>query len=231
MPPKQTVTTPSKTHTVIIVLLMWVVALMVFGIGYMVYQNQSDDTVDVVTTGGTETSCDEAVADALAAKVCDAPAQEKTTYSDSFMPLSFQYYKGWHIYTFTDGGTGSSKLYMNTKPMSDCSECSGGLEGIIGASSRKLAEGETGKTAYATKLAELKIDTNIVITSQSESATGGLLAWTDNNPCDGVGCAEGDHQVWYASSATMLYTAGFEDDGSAEKTAAWTLFLSTVTVK
>lgn len=229
MPPKKTVA-PSKTHTVIITLLMWVVALLVFGIGYMVYQNQSD-AADEMTTGGAETKCDEAVADALAAKVCDAPAQEKATYSDSFMPLSFQYYKGWHIYTFTDGGTGSSKLYMNTEPMSDCSECSGGLEGIIGASSRKLAAGETGKTAYTAQLATLQADANIVITSQSESATGGLLTWTDNNPCDGVGCAEGDHQVWYASSAAMLYTAGFEDDGRAERSAAWALFLSTVTIK
>ncbi len=223
---------PSKIHTWIIVLLFWIIALLVFGIGYMVYQNQSDDTVDV-TTGGAEASCNEAVADALAAKVCDVPAQEKATFTDSFMPLTFQYFKGWHIYSYTNGGTGATTVNVSENPLSGCSECSGYTtpHGSINIASRKLTTGETGKTVFAKKIADLTADTNITITSQSESATGGAVAWADNTPCDGVGCASGKYETWYSSTEKYLFVAGLEADGSAERSAAWTLFVSTATAQ
>ncbi len=235
--PKLSTPPINKTHTWIIVLLFWILAIAIFIAGYLITQNNAPKIVALsptelqsqcTTAGFVDKATVDTNAAATTTNTCPTPEPVKLSYKDSFSGLTFQYYTGWQQYSFSDGPT---TIYMQDGPIEDCKECSGG----INADTKIRIVSTTAATAtneYSTELAALKLDSNIAITTQTNAPTGNLITWTDNSICDGVGCTTGKHEAWFLTSGKTFFNANFTDDGSTTTdNDAWNLFVSTVKVK
>lgn len=221
----------NKTHTWILVLLFWIIALLVFAVGYMLYGNKPEETkltvAELVAECTASGFVDAATVPDATTGVCPEPMREIVTFEAPFSAVAFHYYQGWHIYTMADGGTGEEKMYVSIEPLSECTECSGpGLHAAtIVVTERKLTQGESG--VAQTNLAELKTNGTMTITRDETSSDAKMrvIGWTDNSICDGVGCSTGPHQTFYFEHSGHIVTASLQS-ADAEALAGWELFIA-----
>jgi hypothetical protein len=225
----------NKTHTWVLVLLFWILAIAIFVAGYLVTNSKPQPTI--LTPTELQAQCTTAgfvdaatITNEGALIDCPEPVTEQLSYTNSFIAISFKYLSGWQLYSFTDGETGNSAIYLDNEPISDCDACSGGINTPIAITSRKLAKQEDGLDPFGAKIAQLNTSTAIEITKQTETTGTGLIAWTDNSPCIDLGCSTGKHEFWFKKIDGWLYSASFNDDTTTTAdNDAWSLFTSTVT--
>lgn len=123
--------TPSKTHTWILVLLVWVIALLLFVAGYMIYRDQSNEGLDVATEGA-QTSCSEEIADAIKAyqdgKGDEATAAPACPTTDSYaigIGPSFDYPITWEVFAQAIEGRSATIIRLSEEPLWLCEGCDG----------------------------------------------------------------------------------------------------------
>ncbi len=230
----------NKTHTWILVLLFWILAISIFVAGYLITQNNAPKIVALSPTE-LQSQCitagfvDKATVtdSATPAVECPTPAPEQLTYNDSlFGDLSFKYFKGWQVYTMQDNTRDITTIQLGLEPLGDCNECGGyrSPASIIITKAKQSAVGSG--TARITELkAAQKIDLGTNETKILGTGTLTIITWDDNNPCDGVGCTPGVHSEWIYETNTQIITAAWYDNSTTkDDDTEWSLFLDTVKV-
>ena len=244
MPP---LSTPpiNKTHTWILVLLFWILAIGIFIAGYLITQNNAPK-IGALSASELQSQCttagfvDKAVNPPLATgelegavTECPTPVAEQLTYNDSlFSDLSFKYFKGWQIYTMQNNTRDVTTIQLGLEPLGDCNEC-GGYRSPASITITKAKQSAVGSgTARIIELkAAQKIDLGTNETKILDTGTLTIITWTDNNPCDGVGCTPGVHSEWIYETSTQVITAAWYDNSTTkDDNTEWSLFLDTVKV-
>lgn len=208
--------TNPKTHTWTLVLLFWVIALLLFVAGYLVYRDHGTPVADV-TTGGAETSCDEAITDALAAAADEIACEVVVTtdaYTGSIGP-HFTYPIDWEVVVDqVDLSPVINVLHVSEDPLWLCDGCDGPANPI----DVTIAENVTADT----------LDT--YVTRRYTAANGYTDITKGTIPIKGVsvlhvkGRFEGIwsgafEEIVYVTDATIVIASGNITDDSAQ--AAW----------
>lgn len=224
-------TPQSKTHTWIIVLLVWAILLLMFGIGYMVYQEQQQRSADA-TTGGAETRCDGVIAALATAQeelanvaTCEAFV-DKETYSDTLAhPLTFDFPDTWNAYTMQDNTAGVTTISLSAETFGDCNECGGYMPPVpITVTVEKSAVSDPAI------FAALEANPFVDVTKTETYRSGTLVSWNDTST-EGAGIRPGEHVAWIGVKNNRVITASYyKAGGSDADDAAWAMLLASIDV-
>lgn len=212
---------PSRTHTVIIVLLMWVVALLVFGIGYMVYRDQSADAVDVAKDD-TAMSCEERIDAALKSATTvesDVSCATTDSYAGTNGP-SFSYPVDWEVFSQAVNGRASTVVYVNRDPVWLCDGCDGPLNDMT----VQILPNTDGITLDA--YVEKRYGTNNAYgysgVTKGSAVINGTTVFEASGQFDGMG--QGPFkEIVYVTEKTLVTVQSINWDNRPDVDAAWTV--------
>lgn len=224
------ITPQSKTHTWIIVLLVWAIMLLMFGIGYMVYmKTQSQNTLSEADLANACTNAVNAAVAAIAtndeAATCETP-EDRETYADTLAhPLTFDFPDTWNVYTMQDGTTDTTTVSLSAETFGDCTACGG-----YSAPVPITVTLEKSSVPDPAIWAELEANPNADVTKTETFRGGTLVTWTDTSS-EGAGIKPGTHIEWIAvKNSTVITASYYKASGGAEEDAAWNMILATIDV-
>ncbi len=223
----------SKTHTWIIVLLFWAVALLVFIAGYVLYGNKEEPTPTLSGLALANACVGAGFVDkATVATGTDCPAPVNGIVEGNPLVPGFSYPEGWHVYgavSYLPQGNGTFATMQSTSidrdPIFYCGDCdgpaidvsikTGDKESIV-----KKGTAATHTEAYLRQFDDEEIYTDIV-TSRSTLPNGILTKVTGN--LNGLWVGSFEEWVFEGTENMSVVMAMDHDAASAIDNDGWTI--------
>lgn len=256
MPPLSTPPV-NKTHTWILVLLFWILAISIFVAGYLITQNNAPKIIALTptelqsqcTTAGFVDKTTITIDDSSTqTQICPTPAPTSKIYSDGLgSPIKFSYPIDWNVYTKSSiDKSGLTTIELSPLPLGDCLECGGYFGNVAIEFSIYHPWAQSNFPISLQNIIDNLTKSGITITNQtSTTLSSGILTTltkTFTGPaCDSPGCGldQTADQIIYVKNGTtktnglIVSAQPLNFSGTPEQlvaaTKAWQEIISSVT--
>lgn len=216
----------SKLSTWIVVLLGWVIVLLMFGIGYMVYTNKQPAPETEMSATALASACADVVQQALDAQPVVEPVTcpTKETY-DGYGDVTFDYPIDWEVFAQSIETAKITIIRLSEDPLWLCDGCDG-PGNALGITIAENTGAKVLDTVVAEKYTTANGYTNV---TKTPSTFGGKTAMVVKADFSGLGSGKVE-EILYVTPTKIItaWNHNFENDAAVEE--AWTMLKVSLTL-